>query len=212
MASATGLEEKIITFASTVLAVFIGGWLTTWREHDKDRKGQISKKLELFYGPLLNLVIELRQRESAYLEIMSDLNELSQKHRDQDNTYLADLATDDSMALLRHRVERWQQIEVGLYEKILETYRNYLYLADAETAQKLVGVIKLIEIASMNPESRVKTMEIAERHANERELFSEFEEHLRGKCDQLTRQLSPTLFDKLRGTRSSNQKRIAPKQ
>jgi hypothetical protein len=133
--------------------VWLGGWLTGRLEREKQTRHFLAQQLSEFYGPLVSLRAEIKARaelrlkietaldgdytrkmtEAAYGQVPVSPNEIKEQ------TQARRSAADEEF-------EAFKTISMPLYRKMLEIFREELWLAEPGTRDRLPLLIEFVEI------------------------------------------------------------------
>jgi hypothetical protein len=147
--------NPLISAASGLGGVFLGGWLTNRREQKKQRTDFITRQLSEFYGPLVNMRAEIRARGELRLKIETAMSQGHTRNLLDAGPYgyqAIDRVTDDAippmLAVMRDEFKIFTDVLMPLYRKMLDTFREKMWLAEADTRQYLAALIEFVDVWS----------------------------------------------------------------
>jgi hypothetical protein len=104
----------LISAASGLVGVFLGGWLSNRREAQNRRKEFVTRQLSELYVPLLALISELRARENM-------------------RSGLAEAIEGDLPEYFHTDMDIWRKSILPLYSKLLHIFRDKFWLSEPHT-------------------------------------------------------------------------------
>jgi len=111
----------LISAASGLGGVFLGGWLTNRRDQKKARTDFITHQLSEFYGPLVAMRAEIQARGELRLKIEKAMDE---RHAQN----LENLV--EAGAIRRDEFEIFTDVSMPLYRRMLDTFREKIWLTE----------------------------------------------------------------------------------
>jgi hypothetical protein len=147
------LITVLITGAVGLLGVFLGGWLTVRHEREKRRSDFVTRQLSEFYGPLLSMSAEIRARGALRDKILQVSDQI--KNDEMKNAWTSGHEAINTTALAnlnmlwimsKDEQEQFRQTIMPIYRRMLETFRDKIWLAEPETRGYLSDLIEVVEI------------------------------------------------------------------
>jgi hypothetical protein len=188
--------NPLISAASGLSGVFLGGWLTNRREQKKQRSDFITRQLSEFYGPLVSMRTEIRARGELRLKIETAMNEGHmrnllnagqygyQNERMEATARVTDEAIPPMLAVMRDEFKIFTDVLMPLYRKMLETFRDKIWLADTETRQYLPALIEFVDVWERHIRG-VMPDEVVREIKHTEENLRPFYDHLTSTHDRL---------------------------
>jgi hypothetical protein len=133
--------NPLISAASGLIGVWLGGWLSDRRDREKRDKDFITRQLAEFYGPLVSMRTEIRSRGELRVKI----------EKAQDSEYITGLpqaakATDPMMVMMQDEFKIFTDVSMPLYRKMIETFRERMWLAESETRGYFPALIEFVDV------------------------------------------------------------------
>ena len=148
--SASSIALPLITAAAGLAGVLLGLYWTGRRERDKRRIEFATRQLSEFYGPLLSLRQEILARSNLRVKIdaaidqgyMENLLEAGRDGIDQ----VQDEHIPPLLAVIEDDNKTFADILMPLYRRMLETFRDKMWLAEPETRAYFSELVEFIEV------------------------------------------------------------------
>ncbi len=176
----------MIAAFATLMTLACNSWLTMHKEKENRKYQLLQRRLDEFYGPMLNLVVELRLREQHYVELLGKITgkQISlQTTRDSDSK---DKAMEAWKNTHEQRKSRWRDIDMSLYGEIHALFKAKQYLAEPSTQAFYKRLINLLELMEMIKNDYVQSMpfEIMMQY-NDSQFLREFQNDLESHREAL---------------------------
>jgi hypothetical protein len=152
-----GTLQWVIAVAVPALAalagVFLGAWMSNRRDQSQRRVAFIERQLREFYGPLLSIRTEIRTLSELRVRIESACDAVWQR-------LTSEVETAGHEALVKLKADRWPSFEavttydneqlrsrlVPSYRKMLDLFRDNLWLAEPSTRSHFSKLAEFVEI------------------------------------------------------------------
>lgn len=190
--------NPLISATSGLAGVFLGGWLANRREKQKKaRTDFITRQLSEFYGPLVAMRTEIRARGELRLKIEHAmdrhhvenlLNARLSSAGAMDN--VTDATIPPMLTVMRDEFKIFTDVSMPLYRRMLETFREKMWLAEPETRQYLAGLIEFVDVWERHIRGTMPGEVVAEINHTEQNLHP-FYEHLTQTHDRLRTLIAP---------------------
>jgi len=143
----------IISAASGLGGVFLGGWLSSRNEQRKRRLDFVEMQLQELYSPLLSIRKQLRTlselRVRVGTEAVAAWQELCAEAREFGPAALTKLSAERSAdwdAITHYENEQWKNELLPRYKQMLEIFREKFWLAENSTREQFQKLIVYIEL------------------------------------------------------------------
>jgi hypothetical protein len=184
--------NPLIAAASGLGGVFLGGWLTNRREQKKARSDFITRQLSEFYGPLVSLRSEIGARGELRLKIetaidekhMRDLLEAGQYGGQNAIRQVTDENIPPMLGVMRDEYKIFTDVSMPLYRKMLDVFREKMWLAEPDTRQYLSDLIEFVDVWERHIRGTIPGEVVQEIRHTEQNLYP-FYDHLMATHDRL---------------------------
>jgi hypothetical protein len=144
----------LVSAAAGLGGVFLGGWLSDRREREKRRNDFITRQLSEFYGPLVSMRAEIRARGDLRLKIETAIDEKHARDLVEAGAYGGQNAIRQvneenippMLAVMRDEYKIFTDVSMPLYRKMLDVFREKMWLAEAETRGYLPLLIEFVDV------------------------------------------------------------------
>jgi hypothetical protein len=169
-------------------AAGLGGWLSDRREREKRRNDFTTRQIAEFYGPLVSVRTEIWSRgelrdkieniqDSAFISGLHDAAPMATDHISE-NTILP------MLAVIRDESQIFADISMPLYRKMIETFRDRMWLAEAETRSYFPILIEFVDVWERHLRGTMPHDVLIEIEHTEKNLHP-FYNHLESTHDRL---------------------------
>lgn len=146
--------NPLISAAAGLGGVYLGGWLSIRRDREKSRNEFITRQLSEFYGPLVSIRTEIQARGELRLKIEIAIDEKHARDLVDAGVYggqnairqATAAAIPPMLAVMRDEYKIFTDVSMPLYRKMLETFRDKMWLAEAETRSYLPSLIEFVDV------------------------------------------------------------------
>jgi hypothetical protein len=153
----TDILRWVVSLALPALAgfagVIAGAALTSRRERHARRLSFRSQQLQLLYGPLLGLRSEIQALSELRLRIShaadSAWHELCDRRGDYDEFTFQQVMDERSPqfeAIIQYDNRKLTEALIPTYKKMLETFRDNLWLAEPETVPHFARLVEFLDV------------------------------------------------------------------
>lgn len=147
--------KDILLAAKDLIAVvvpLVSIWITqnflASRESDKVHRDYVQRKLDEFYGPMLSMVFELRARNRAYEEVLSELTKEGEAFAASPLPLDSEVLSGDAAS----PQEMTADTKLEVIQSMQNLYREKLWMAEKSTIELFQPWIALVEISSNQPD------------------------------------------------------------
>ena len=148
---ADAVWQALISAASGLLGVFLGGWLTHRNQSVERQQGFRREQLSEFYSPMLGYREQLKARRARKLEIHNAAG--SEWARLAESA--AEMGTEATHELLENRWPEYQQVidydnrqledlEIPMFRQMLELFTSKMHLAEPSTRAHLSALVQFV--------------------------------------------------------------------
>jgi hypothetical protein len=182
--------NPLISATSGLVGVFLGGWLTNLREQKKARSDFIKCQLSEFYGPLVAMRTEIRTRSELRLKIEQSMDQgyaanlLEAIQYSEALDGVTDTQISSILTVRRDEFKIFNEMSMPLYRRMLETFREKMWLAEPETRQYLPALIEYVDVWERHLRDALPDKVVTAINHGEQNLHP-FYEHLAVTHDRL---------------------------
>lgn len=177
--------KDLIAVTVPLASIWVTHQFMSKREGDKYSKDYKQRKIDEFYGPMLSMTLELRGRRDAYEEILSNLQEKTSGHSDDDQSGDLSERKEDFQELTNSKLETSDK---ELIKSMQVLYREKLWMAEPSTVELFQSFIAWTEISSIDSEEFASWKSL-KKYAKKQHLFEQMEMNLRENKNKILKEL-----------------------
>ncbi len=191
------METLVVGLGGVIIGSLIANWFTKRREQSQRRHDFIEKHLKKFYSPLLGLRSEIKMLSELRLKISNISGKawpegVAEARERGGIDAVGNFSATEGPEFKKQVEYNNQQLTEKLlpaYRKMVEVFRDNLWLADEETKVYYGELVEFIEIWNR---SLAKSLprEVLQRIGHSEEKLFPFYEHLQDKHDELRGKLA----------------------
>jgi hypothetical protein len=135
--------NAVISAASGLLGVLLGGWWSDKRERDRRRTDFMARQLTEFYGPLLSL----RVQTQVHRDLLKRMN-LAAKRFEASKTTGAPLTgagLPELMPVSGDDIPKIKEVLFPLYRRMIDVFQNNMFVADPESHLYFPALAEYVE-------------------------------------------------------------------
>jgi len=123
--------NALISAASGLLGVLLGGWWSDRREREKRRTDFMARQLTEFYGPLLSLRVQIQ----VYYELLKRMNLAADRFEKAKTSGASSTGEGlpEQMPVSEDDIPKLNEKLFPLYRKMIDIFQNNMFVADPES-------------------------------------------------------------------------------
>lgn len=188
-----GLLGSGISAASGLLGVAVGGWITARHQRIERRKKHLSDQLQLFYAPLIGILLEIRAKSEVRVKLSTTARDSwSSLFENVQSPHIKERIQKDKepefTKLFDYNNRQLTEDIVPLYRKMLAIFNDQIGFAEESTLNHFRALVEFVEIWNRFLKGTLP-MEVLDKIEHKEETLSDLYTDLKTQFDRLHKEL-----------------------